>query len=195
MSIHKKKAKKHVSGSSNKREAIAGVIAVISVCFFLLTLILWGISELVDDNFIVSEMIGAYSVSSLFLCFGIMFIALFVGIKGSWFAKIIFLFIVGFTVSGAYSFIETSALLYKDKAAYENKQFETIVMIPTGAEFDDPEHGTEFLMELEFNELIIDVYSFDITKSYYQENLSGKQLKIDFLPHSRYAVSVKVYQE
>ncbi|KAB2330333.1 hypothetical protein [Bacillus mesophilum] len=190
----KKKTRKHVSGS-DKRETIAGVIAIISVCFFLLTLILWGVSELIDENFIVSEMLGAYSVASLFLCFGIMFIALFVGIKGSWFGRIICLFIAGFTASGAYSFVETSDLLYKDKSAYENKQFETLVMIPTGTEFDDPDYGREYLMELEFNELTLDVYSLDITRSYYHENLSGRQLEIDYLPNSRYAVIVKAYQE
>ncbi|MEW9108509.1 MAG: hypothetical protein AB2374_04110 [Cytobacillus gottheilii] len=190
----KKKKRKHVSGS-DKRETIAGGIAIISTCFFLLTLILWGVSELIDENFIVSEMLGAYSVASLFLCFSIMFIALFVGIKGSWFGRIICLLVAGFTGLGAYSFMETSALLYKDKAAYENKQFETLVMIPTGTEFDDPDYGREYLMELEFNELILDVYSLDIARTYYHENLSGRQLEIDYLPNSRYAVSVKAYQE
>lgn len=48
-------------------------------------------------------------------------------------------------------------------------------------------------MELEFNNLTLDVYSFNISKNYYQENLSGKTLEISYLPNSRYAVSIKEY--
>ncbi|KAB7670787.1 hypothetical protein [Bacillus sp. B1-b2] len=194
----KLKKKKRVKRSSwlgkYSRESIAGLTAFISVLFFIITIILWGISELIDENFIISEMIGAYSVTSIFLCFSIMFIAIIIGTR-NWFAKIICFFIVSFMLLGSYSFIETATLIYKDKTAFENKQFKKIVAVPTGAEFDDPEHGTEFLMELEFNDLTLDVYSLDISRSYYHENLSGKSLEISYLPNSHYAVSVREYLE
>ena len=192
--IKKKKRAKRSSRLAKNRESIAGLVAIISVLFFIITIILWGISELVDRNFIMSEMIGAYCAASIFLCFSIMFIAIIIGTR-NWFAKIICSFSVCFMLLGSYSFIETAIFLYKDKTAFENKQFKRIVAIPTGAEFDDPEYGTEFLMELVFNDLTIDVYSLNISRSDYLENLSGKSLEISYLPNSRYAVSVKEHFE
>ncbi|MCE4049029.1 hypothetical protein [Bacillus sp. Au-Bac7] len=190
-----KKKKRLTRGTwlgKDRREIIAGLVAFTGLLFFIITLILWGISELSDENFIFSEMLGSFSAASLCLCFGIIFIALIIG-AGNWFAKIICLLITVLMMITSYSFIETSINLYKDKTVFENKQFETVVATPIGAEFDDADYGTEILMELEFNNLTLDVYSFNISKNYYQENLSGKTLEISYLPNSRYAVSIKEY--
>lgn len=176
----------------DRREIIAGLVAVIGLLFFIITLFLWGISEVSDENFIFSEMVGALSAASFCLCFGIFFIAMIIG-AGKWFAKIICLLITTLMMITSYSFLETSINLYKDKTAFENRQFKTVVATPTGEEFDDADYGTEFLMELEFNNLTLDVYSFNISRNYYQQNLSGKTLEISYLPNSHYAVSIKEY--
>lgn len=120
------------------------------------------------------------------------FIAMIFGTR-NWFAKIICLLVTALMMITSYSFIETSFLLYKNKAALENRQFKTVVAIPAGVEFDNADYETENLMELEFNNLNIDVFSLNISRDYYQENLSGKPLKISYLPNSRYAVSIKEY--
>lgn len=137
-------------------------------------------------------MISAYCAASLSLCFGIFFLAMIFGTR-NWFAKIICLLITALMMITSYSFIETSILLYKDKTAFDNREFETVIAVPTGAEFDDADYGTEFLMELEIHHLTLDVYSLNISRDYYQENLSGKSLEISYLPNSRYAVSLKEY--
>lgn len=188
----KKRVKRGSWLGKDRREIIAGLVAIIGLLFFIITLILWGISELSDENFIFSEMSGAYSSASLCLCFGIFFMAMMIGTR-NWFAKIICLLITALMMITSYSFLETSILLYKDKTALKNSQFETVVATPTGAEFDDPDYGTEFLMELEVNNLTLDVYSLNISRNYYQENLSGKTLEISYLPNSHYAISIEEY--
>ena len=188
----KKKVKRGSWLGKDRSEIIAGLVAIIGLLFFIITLILWGISELSDENFIFSEMLGAYSAASLCLCFGIFFMAMMIGTR-NWFAKIICLLITALMMITSFAFIETSISVYKDKTAYENRQFETVVAVPTGAEFDDPDYGTEFLMELEVNNLTLDVYSLNISRDYYQENLSGKTLEISYLPNSHYAISMEEY--
>lgn len=188
----KKKSNRRICLGKNRRETLAGVFVFIGMCFLIVTLILWGISELAEENFIISEMFGAYSSASMCLCFGLVFIGLIIGTR-NWLARIFCLFIAAVMLTTSYSFMESSILLYKDKEAFENKQYEKLVAIPIGVEFDDPDYGTQFLMELEFNDLTIDVYSLNISRSYYQANLSGKPLEIAYLPNSHFAVSMKEY--
>lgn len=193
MSRNLKMKEKQDKPDNDRREKAAGLIALIGFAFFVLTFILLGISELIDENFIASRMLGAYSAVCICTFFSLIFISLATGIRKNWLGKLFLSFIAAFGAVGIYHFTETSILLYKDKNAYETKQFETVVQIPIGEEYDDPDYGPEFLMELEFNGLTVDVHSLEISKSYYQENLSGKQLQVDYLPNSRYAVSVKEY--
>ncbi|WP_040205892.1 hypothetical protein [Neobacillus jeddahensis] len=190
----KKKVKRGFRIFENRREAIAGLFIIIGLLFLIVTFILWGMSKLVEEHFILSEMLGAYSSASLSLCFGLTFIGMIVGTR-NWLAKIVCLLAAGVLIVTGYSFMETSTLLYKDKAAFENKQFEKLVAIPIGVEYDDPDTGTQFIMELEFSDLTIDVYNLNISRNYYAANLSGKPLEIAYLPNSHFGVSVKEYHE
>ncbi|ETI69790.1 hypothetical protein [Neobacillus vireti] len=187
-----KEEKARFPSVENKREAIAVVILFIGVFFLILTFILWGVSKLTEGNFILSEMMGAYCAASMCLCFGLIFLGMMVGTR-NWFGKIVCLLVAAVMMSASYHFLETSILLYKDKAAFENKQFEKLVAIPTGVEYDDPDYGTEYVMELEFDDLTIDIYNLNISRNYYAANFSGKPLEIAYLPNSHFAVSVKEY--
>ncbi|MEH7180600.1 hypothetical protein [Neobacillus vireti] len=153
---NKKKRKHRLRLGENRREVAAGVVLITGVFFLIVTFILWGISELFEENFIMSEMVGAYCGASMCLCFGLIFTGLIIGTR-NWFGKILGLLAAAVFMSVGYSFIETSILLYKDKEAFENKEFEKLVAIPIGAEYDDPDYGTEYLMELKFNDFTIDV--------------------------------------
>lgn len=188
---NQKKARRRLNLGGNKREIIGGIFAMIGVVFLIIASILWGVSEFIEENFIWSEIVGAYCSASMCLCFGLIFIGLIIGIR-NWLGKIVFLLFAGVMMSVSYDFIEVSVLLYEDKEVYENKQFEKLVATPIGEEYDDPDYGPVYLMELEFKDLTIDVYNLNISRNYYKENLSGKPLEIAYLPNSRYAVSVNV---
>lgn len=177
-----------------KRSEAVGIISmIIGLLCLLLALIFWGLSAIIKD-FIYSEILGAYSAMSLSLCFSFVFLGLLFAAE-KWAGKIASLLAASLLFFASYHFLETSLLLYKDKSAYENKQFERLVDIPVKAEYDDPETGTEYVMELLFKDLTIDVYSLDITRSYYEATLSGKPLDIHYLPNSRYAVSLKIHTD
>jgi len=190
----KKKGKHRLRLGEDRREVAAGVVLITGLLFLIVTFILWGISELIAENFIMSEMVGAYCGASLCLCFGLVFIGLMIGTR-NWLGKILNLVVTAVFMSVTYSFIETSILLYKDKEAFEAKEFERMVATPIGAEYDDPDYGTEYLMELKFNGFIIDVYSLDISRRYYEANLQGKPLEVTYLPNSHFAISVKEHNE
>jgi hypothetical protein len=190
----KKKGVHRLLLGESRREIVGGIVLGIGLIFLIVTFILWGVSELIEENFIMSEMVGAYCGASMCLCFGLVFIGLIIGTR-NWFGKIVGLLVAAVFMSVSYSFIETSMLLYKDKAAFESKQFEKLVAAPIGEEYDDPDYGTEFLMELKFNDLTIDVHNLGISRSYYEANLYGKSLEIAYLPNSRFAISVKEYLE
>lgn len=193
--MQEKKKKKKRGGfyffGENMREAIGAIVVMIGIVFLIIGFILWGVSELIDENFIWSEIVGAYCGVSICLCFGLVFIGLIIGIR-NWLGRIGFLFFAGVMLSVSYDFFEAAQLLYQDKEAYENKQFETLVATPTGEEYDDPDYGPVYLMELEFKDITIDVYNQNISRNYYKENLSGKPLEIEYLPNSHFAVSVNV---
>lgn len=189
----KKKKRRRLNLGGDKREFIGGIFAMFGVLFLIIAFILWGVSELIEENFIWSEIVGAYCGASMCLCFGLIFIGLIIGIR-NWLGKIVFVLFAGVLLSVSYDFLETASLLYQDKEAYANKQFETLVATPTGEEYDDPDYGPVFLMELEFKNLTIDVHNLNISRNYYKENLSGKPLEIEYLPNSRFAVSVRAYQ-
>ncbi|SIF49443.1 Uncharacterised protein [Mycobacteroides abscessus subsp. abscessus] len=50
-------------------------------------------------------------------------------------------------------------------------------------------------MELIFDDLMVDVYSMDISRSYYEDRLEGRKLKIAYLPNSHYAVRWWILEE
>ncbi|WP_377336231.1 hypothetical protein [Peribacillus deserti] len=111
----------------------------------------------------------------------------------SWPGKIVlFLFSAAFGYAG-YGLLDTSFLLYKDKETYENRQFERITGVPDHVEYDNHDTGPRFISDLDFSGQIIDVHYLQITQDYYEANLSGKTLDIQYLPHSHFAVNVDVH--
>lgn len=176
------------------RDTFTVLPMIVGMLFFVLTFIFWGISKLIEENFILSEIFGAFSAASMCLCFSLIFFGLMIGTK-NWFGRIASFLAAAVIFAAGYSFAETSILLFKDKTAFELKQFEKLIAVPTHAEFDDADVGPEYVMELQFNDLTIDVYNQDITRAYYIENLAGKTVEVHYLPNSRFAVSVKKHLE
>jgi hypothetical protein len=154
--------------------------------FLIVSFLLWGASEWTND-FIWSEILGLITAVSMCLCFSLAFLT-GVWAMESWFWRIFMLLFTIVLFSTGVHFVKEAHLLYKDRDAYENKEFEFVEGIPAGAEYDDPETGPEFVMELIFDDVMVNVYSMDISRSYYEERLEGRKLKIAYLPNSHYAV-------
>ncbi|QED46710.1 hypothetical protein [Cytobacillus dafuensis] len=169
-------------------------IILVALCavFFVLALLLWLASMMVKEQFILHEMINTYCGASISFCFAAAFLLIatstrnIFGIIASLFFTIIFL-------SAGVHFINTSLLLHKDKEAYENQSFERIVGIPDQVEYDDPDVGPAYVLELVFKNKTIDAHNLQIHESFFESNLRGKQLEILYLPNSLYAVEVKEY--
>lgn len=198
MEVYMKKKKLNFKNKKIKRpqsvlEWLTAISGIGSLFFLICSLILWGVSGLIND-FLWSEVLSLIIAVSICLCAGLAFLAL-VWTAESWSGGIIIsLFTIVFLASGGY-FIHEAHLLYKDKDAYENKEFLFVKGVPDEAEYDDPETGTEFVMELIFDDLMVDVYSMDISRSYYEERLEGRKLKIAYLPNSHYAVRWWILEE
>jgi len=170
------------------------VFMLIALIILLPSFVMWGVSFFIEEHFIVHEMMNALAAAGVSICFGIGFIGMVLGVK-NWFGKMICVVISVIMLGIGYSFAETSSLLYKDKAAYENNEFEEMVAVPIGVEYEPPDYGLPKLMKLEFEELTIDVYNLEIFRKDYETNWKGKPLEIIYLPNSHFAVSVKEYVE
>ncbi|MEK4384393.1 hypothetical protein MKZ25_01010 [Solibacillus sp. FSL W7-1464] len=170
------------------------VFMLIAMLILLASFVIWGVSFFYKEHFIVHEMMNALAAAGVSVCFGIGFIGLVFGIK-NWFGKMMGAVSAIIMIGVGYSFAETSALLYKDKVAYENQDFEEMVALPIGEEYEPPDYGLPKLMKLEFEKLTIDVYNLEILRRDYEANWKGKPLEIVYLPNSRFAVSVKEYVE
>jgi hypothetical protein len=174
-------------------EWLTAISGIGSLFFLICSLVLWGVSGLIKD-FIWSEVLSLIIAVSICLCAGLIFLAL-VWAADSWSGRILMsLFTIVFLATGGY-FINEAHLLYKDKDAYQNKEFLFVEGVPDEAEYDDPETGTEFVMELIFDDLRVDVYSMNLSRSYYEERMEGRRLKIAYLPNSHYAVRWWVLEE
>lgn len=161
---------------------------------FILALVLVVISEWFVKDFILSKMIGLYGGTSFLICFFLTFV-LIVVISKNILGRLVIAFFAFVTLYAAVNMAKTPILLYKDIDLYENQQFEKLVGIPNKVEYDDPNRGPEFAMELIFEDKVINVHSLNITREYYETELAGKSLEILYLPNSSYAVNVQVKEE
>src|SRR5690606_30100632 len=143
----KKKKRRSLWPGYQKGDGIIAVFMLIAMLILLPSLFIWGISFFNEEHFIVHEMMNALAAAGVSVCFGIGFIGMVFGIK-SWFGKMVSIVIVLIMFGVGYSFSETSALLYKDKVAYENKDFEEMVAVPIGVEYEPPDYGLPKLMKL-----------------------------------------------
>ena len=191
---NKKKKRRSLWPGYRKGDGIIAVFMLIALLILLASFIIWGVSFFIEEHFIVHEMMNALAAAGVSVCFGIGFIGMVFGTK-NWFGKMVSVVIAFIMIGVGYSFAETSALLYKDKVAYESKDFEEMVAVPIGVEYEPPDYGLPKLMKLEFEELTIDVYNLEIYRREYEANWKGKQLEIVYLPNSHFAVSVKEYVE
>jgi hypothetical protein len=193
MEVYMKKKKKKLN-FENKQfqkpqsvlEWLTAIFGIGSLFFLVCSLVLWGVSGLIKD-FIWSEMLSLIIAVSICLCLALIFLALVWAADSCSGIIVMSLFTIVFLATGGY-FINEAHLLYKDKDAYENKEFLFVEGVPDEAEYDDPDTGTEFVMELKFDDVWVDVYSMNLSRSYYEEQLEGRKLKIAYLPNSHYAV-------
>lgn len=164
----------------------------LSLLFLILSFLLWIISAITKEEFILSKMLGNYCGLSFMLCFAFIFCTILIGTK-NFFGKIasVFAIIVFFSVGK--DFYDSSNLLFKDRKAYENNQFETKIGVPEKVEYDNPDSGPEWLFELVYKDKTLFVHHLQITRNDYESYYKNKPLKILYLPNSLYAVEIKVH--
>ncbi|MBB2482733.1 hypothetical protein H5P36_21440 [Bacillus sp. APMAM] len=83
-------------------------------------------------------------------------------------------------------------MIYNDKVAYENKQFEKIVGIPKEVEYDNPESGPNRVYEIMFEDVTVEAIHLWIRQDYFEKNMKGKRLEVLYLPNSHYAMNIRV---
>lgn len=169
-------------------------LPILCLAFFVLTFLLLLASVFVKEQFILREIIYTYCGASFAFCFGVAFL-LMATFTRNIFGKIALVFFTFICFSAGINFINTSFLLYKDNEAFANQSFERIIAIPDKVEYDDPDEGPEYVLELVFKNKTIDAHNLEIHRSYFESNLRGKQLEILYLPNSLYAVKVKEFVE
>ncbi|MGN7401604.1 hypothetical protein ACTHO0_17275 [Cytobacillus praedii] len=163
----------------------------LSLLFLILSFLLWAISAIVKKHFIMSEMLGNYCGLTFMLCFAFTFCSILIGTKNI-FGKIASAFAIIIFISVGSDFYQSSHLLYKDRMAYENKQYETKVGVPLKVEFDNPDSGPEWLFELVFKDKTLYVHHLQITRKDYDTYFKNKPLEILYLPNSLYVVEINV---
>ncbi|WP_102272994.1 hypothetical protein [Cytobacillus massiliigabonensis] len=164
----------------------------LSLLFLILSFLLWIISAIVKKQFILSEMLGNYCGLTFMLCFTFTFCLFLIGTKNI-LGRIASIFAIIIFISVGTDFYHASHLLYKDRMAYENKQYETKVGVPVKVEYDNPDSGPEWLFELVFKDKTLFVHHLQISRNDYDAHFKDKPLEILYLPNSLYAVEIKVH--
>lgn len=172
-------------------ERIGNYFMIICLLFFILTIIIFGISFFFKKNWIVHEIIQLISG----VCFTFVFCSVFITLifmTRNWIWKLLGIFITVVFFYAATQLMVDVKMIYKDKVAYENKQFERIVGIPKEVEYDNPESGPRMVYEITFEDVVVQTTHRWIRQDYFEKNMKGKRLEVFYLPNSRYAMDVLV---
>lgn len=172
-------------------ERIGMFFMILCLIFFILTLIIFGISFFFKNDWIVHEIIQLISG----VCFTFVFCSIFITLifmTRNWIWKLLGVFITIAFFYASTQLMVNVKMIYKDKVAYENKQFEKIVGIPKEVEYDNPESGPRVVYEIMFEDVTIQATHLWIRQDYFEKNMKGKRLEVFYLPNSHYAMEIHV---
>jgi len=172
-------------------ERIGTFFMIVCAIFFILTLIIYGISFFFKDDWIVHEIIQLISG----ICFTLVFCSAFITIifmTRNWIWKLLGVLITIAFFYAATTLMVDVKMIYNDKVAYENKQFEKIVGIPKEVEYDNPESGPNRVYEIMFEDVTVEAIHLWIRQDYFEKNMKGKRLEVLYLPNSHYAMNIRV---
>ncbi|NCU18151.1 hypothetical protein [Pallidibacillus pasinlerensis] len=163
------------------------LLLIFTIASFVFMVIFFKKGEGVADSLIQKELYS--SLGGLFLGLFAVFLLAFISLlarKRVWkVLAIIALIIFSFATLQEMRYV---LLLSDDKKLYEQGEFETFVGTPDEVKYD---HKNEYLFELHFGDQSFNVHHLKISRSFYKEELEGKQLEIQYLPNSKLPVSLE----
>ncbi|MGE8205992.1 hypothetical protein ACQKP0_15700 [Heyndrickxia sp. NPDC080065] len=172
-------------------ERIGTYFMIVCAIFFILTVIIYAISFFFKNDWIVHEMIQLISG----VCFTFVFCSAFITLifmTHNWIWKLTGVLVTLAVFYTATTLMVDVRMIYKDKIAYENKQFEKIVGIPNDVEYDHPESGQKMVYKIMFEDVTVEALNLWIRQDYFEKNMKGKRLEVLYLPNSHYAIDIHV---
>lgn len=93
------------------------------------------------------------------------------------------------------TFALTTYQLFSDKRNYEDHEFKISEGVPSEISFDGSKYGADYLSSITIHGVEVKVAHLNITRTDYLQELKNKPLKLQYLPHSRFAVAVTLVIE
>lgn len=92
-------------------------------------------------------------------------------------------------------FAHTAFQLFQDKAAYEHKEFQSVVGVPSKITYDGSKNGSDYVSTITIQGTTIHFAHRFLLESHFLEAYKNKPLKLTYLPKSKYAVAIEVFIE
>ncbi|MEH7084936.1 hypothetical protein V7139_19655 [Neobacillus drentensis] len=185
--------KKHKQATNkNSKRKITKFILFASIIVFLVSSLFLFLSIIFKENLVMSEIFlllaGAVFILPLSLIVAYRYKMVKVIDK-----IVIPLFVVGALFFSA-KWVFSSAQLYLDKEAYDQRNFKVAKGIPSEITYDGSKNGPDYIDTITIDDTKIKVSHLFIVEKDFNKRLRNKPLKIKYLPISKYAISVEKYQ-
>ncbi|MBH0168112.1 hypothetical protein [Fictibacillus sp. 18YEL24] len=182
------KKKKRITGSrSFKTPSTFPLILLLVILLFSAFSLLFLSSTAFQDHLVLSELFMFLSMSLLSLLMGI--VACYSRMKNILERILIPLVIFG-SSAVSIAFAHTTFQLYEDIDDYEARNFNVVEGIPSSLTYDSSKNGIDYISSITIHHKKVKVSHLNITAKHYKVYFKEKSIRLNYLTHSKFAVTI-----
>ncbi|WP_137789341.1 hypothetical protein [Bacillus sp. E(2018)] len=182
--------KKRITGSRSFKTPSTCPLILLTVILLFSAFSLFLSSTMFQDHLVLSELFLYLSMSLLSLLIGI--VASYSRMNNK-FERILTLLVILVSITATMAFAYTTFQLYKDIDDYEARNFNIVEGIPSSLTYDGSKNSTDYVSSITIQCKKVKVSHMNITVKYFNDYFNRKSIRINYLPHSKLAVSIEIY--
>jgi hypothetical protein len=173
----------------NKVTLIAIIVLVLVICISLLLSCF-----IFEEHMVLSEgffLVAGSAYSLLFSLILLLFTSKMVKVIDKILVPLFMVVSLFFSIKFAFS----AAQLFLDKQAYDIKNFKVVKGIPSKVTYDGSKSSPDYVDTITIQDTKVEVSHLFILEKDFNKKLKNKPLKIEYLPISKYVMSVEEYHK
>lgn len=182
------KKKKRITGSRSFNTPSTFPLILLLVILLTSAFSLFLSSTMFHDHLVLSELFLFLSMSLLSLLMGI--IASYSRMNNL-LERILIPPVIFGSIAVSIAFAHTMFQLYEDIDDYEARNFNVVEGIPSSLTYDGSKNGVEYVSSITIHHKKVKVSHLNITAIYYKEHFKEKSIEINYLTHSKFAVTIE----
>lgn len=179
--------KKRITGSRSFRTPSTFPLILLLVILLFSAISFFLSSTVFQDHLVLTE---------LFLFLAMSLLSLFIGVVASysrihnWIERLLIPVVIIGTIAAAIAFAHTVFQLYEDIGDYEARKFNVVEGIPSSLTYGS-KNGPDYVSSIMIDNKKINVAHLNIKAKTYKDHFKGKSIRLKYLSHSKFAVSIE----